>query len=141
LAIAGAVQWGRFTGRFPQSSGNDARYDLTVQRRNAPWTGLVAQQAVHAFLHEPLLPTPHAGLRHTGLAHDFVRADAVCRKKHDTRPPNVLLRTIPVYRNRLKTRAIRGAQFNEYPCAHSPDSHEDRRPGIQKGILSSDFIH
>ncbi len=52
---------------------------LLAQRRDARRTGLVAQQALHPFLHEPLLPAPHAGLGRVRLAHDLAGADSALK--------------------------------------------------------------
>jgi hypothetical protein len=141
LAIVGAVQWVVSPGGSLQGPGDDARHDLGAQRRKARGTDLVAQETVHAFIHEPLLPTPNAGLANTCLAPDLVRPNAVRRKKHDASPPKMLLRTISDRRDRLKASTIRRVQINNDPCAHFPDSHIRKSWGIHKRTLPSDFIH
>ena len=55
-------------------------------------TGLVAQQAIDAFVHEAFLPTPHAGLRLARRRHDGRGAKTVAAEQHDTGSPNMLLR-------------------------------------------------
>ena len=47
---------------------------------------LVAQKALHAFLHEPCLPAPDRGLRRAGRRHDTVLAVAVGVQKHNPSP-------------------------------------------------------
>ena len=59
----------RLGGRARERQSHDLLDHLTRQRRDARRPGLVAQQAVHAGLHEPLLPAPDGGLGHARLEH------------------------------------------------------------------------
>jgi hypothetical protein len=104
---------------------------FTRQRRNARGTRLVAQQTFDAFLHEPLQPAPHDGLGLGRPAHDLVRAETLRRQQHDPRSPNVLLRAVPIRRDRFKPKAIGGAYIDCYPCAHPADSHANKPAGIR----------
>jgi hypothetical protein len=54
--------------------------------RDARGPRLVVQEAVDAFLHEPFLPAPDAGLRLAGPAHDLVGANTVAAREDDRRP-------------------------------------------------------
>jgi len=74
--------------------------------------GLVAQEARHAFGHEPLLPTPDGGFAGTATAHNLSRATAIGGQQDNARAPDVLLRAIPIRHNRLKLRTILGCYFN-----------------------------
>jgi hypothetical protein len=54
---------------------DNALADRRRERRDARRARPVAQQAVHALVHEPLLPAPQARLALARSAHDFVGAD------------------------------------------------------------------
>ena len=54
------------------------------------------QQALDTFLHEALLPAPHRRLGNARLAHDRVRAVPVGAEENDARPPDVLLKRVPI---------------------------------------------
>ena len=56
------------SGTLGQS--DNAAGDLRVQRRDTRWTGLIAQQTIHALRHKPLLPPPDRSFGDAGLAHD-----------------------------------------------------------------------
>ncbi len=72
----------------------------------ARWPRLVAQQALHTLMHEPLLPPPQAGLALAGLPHDLVGADRVGAQQNDPRSPHVFLRAVAIRDDRFKTSAI-----------------------------------
>ena len=100
------------------------------QGRQPGLAGLVAQQAGHAFAHEPLLPAPHAGLGHLGPAHGLRRAAALCRRQDDPRPPDVLLRTVPTRHDPLQSVTVRGAHLDADPFAHAAACHASHHKGI-----------
>src|SRR3954462_11636693 len=81
------------------------RGHLRTERRDARGPRLVVQEAVDAFLHEPLLPAPDAGLRLAGPAHDLVGANTVGAREDDRRPPSVFLRGATVSGDRFKSAA------------------------------------
>jgi len=68
---------GGFTRRIGLGQRDDALGNRRRQRRNPRQARLVAQQPVDAFVHEPLLPAPQAGLALAGAPHDLVGAEAV----------------------------------------------------------------
>ena len=76
---------GRFDGRVRQRQRRHALDHFEAKRRDARWPCFVTQKAVDAFLHEPLLPAPDAGLRFARPAHDLVRSGAVRTQKDDCR--------------------------------------------------------
>src|ERR1700735_633109 len=127
--------------RLSKRGSHEGGHNFGAERRNARRPGLVAQEAVHALLHEPLLPSPDAGLRYPRLTHDLGRGETGWRPKHDPRAPDMLLRTVSVRSNRLQTSTIGGIQFNEDRCAHQTDSHSHDPRGIPYPTLPSDFIH
>src|SRR5512143_591583 len=87
-------------------------------------------EAVHAVRHEPLLPAPDARLRLAAPAHDLGRAETVRGRQDDLRPPDVLLRAVPVRNDRFQTDTVGGADFDGDVLAHTPDSHIARAMGI-----------
>src|SRR5512135_2215558 len=91
---------------------------------------LVAQKPVHTIRHEPLLPAPDARLRLAAPAHDLRRAETVRGREDDLRPPDVLLRAVPVRNNRFQTDTVGGADFDADVLAHTPDSRKTRAMGI-----------
>src|ERR1700730_14211820 len=73
-------------------TADDPLDNRSLARFAARRAGLVAQQAVHAFLHEPLLPAPHHRLAAAGASLDGVVAQPVRGQHNDARPPHMLLR-------------------------------------------------
>jgi hypothetical protein len=128
-------------GRGLQRLGNDMGHDRFVQRRDACGARLIAQQPLNAVRHEPLLPTPDAGLGHARLAHDRRGADARGRQKDNPAAPDMLLWAVSIRDDRLKASPIRHVQFNNDPCAHPTDSHNRKPRGIDHRTLPSDFVH
>ena len=104
-AIMSAVQCVVSPGGSVKRQRHHALGHLGPERRDARGPRLVAQQPVDAFLHEALLPAPHAGLRLAGPPHDLDGADAVGAQQDDLRPPDVLLRGVAVPDERLKSAA------------------------------------
>jgi len=72
--------------RIGKRQRHHARGHLRTERRDARGPRLVVQEAVDAFLHEPFLPAPDAGLRLAGPAHDLVGANTVAAREDDRRP-------------------------------------------------------
>ena len=62
---AGPVR--RLAGWLSERESDDA-FDHRRWRRQAGLSGLLAQQAGHAFAREPILPALHTGLRDPGTA-------------------------------------------------------------------------
>ena len=117
-----------------------------LDERRAEWrdarrAGLVAQQAIHAGVHEPLLPAPDGGLCHTCLAHDLGRAVALGGQQHDPGAPDMLLRAVPVVDDGKQPLSVAGGDLQADPGAHAPDSHAAPRWGSPFRILPSRFIH
>src|SRR3954467_2636706 len=83
-AIRSAVQWVVSTGGSASVSATK-RGHLRTERRDARGPRLVVQEAVDAFLHEPFLPAPDAGLRLAGPAHDLVGANTLAAREDDRR--------------------------------------------------------
>ncbi len=81
----------RFVGRRLQRQRDHLVDQRRRQRRGARRPGLVAQQAVHALDHEPLLPSPDAVLRFARRRHDRHRADILAAEQNDPGTPDVLL--------------------------------------------------
>src|SRR5258705_28963 len=92
---------GRLARRLLQGSSNNRAGDLRAEWRNPRPARLVAQEPVHPFPHEPLLPAPDRVLVNTSLPFDLVRADRGRRQKDDSGPPNILLRAVPIRCDRL----------------------------------------
>src|SRR3954454_22579406 len=102
-AMAAAVQWVTWRGG---GQGDDAVDRGLRQGRDARRLGLVAQQAGPPRALDPLLPAPDARLRLAGPAHDLARPEPVRRSQDDPRPPDVLLRAVPVRHHRLQAGAV-----------------------------------
>ena len=84
---------------------------------------LVAQDPVHAFLDEALLPALDGGLALAGLAHDCIRAEPVSRGEHDRCAPNVFLRAVAVRHDDFEPGAVHRGYVDDDPRAHAPNSH------------------
>jgi hypothetical protein len=121
---------GRLTRRRLTRPGRYPGDQLRGQRRDARRTGLVAQQAFHPFLHEPLLPPPHARFGCARPAHDLARTDPGSAQKHDLAAPDVLLRGIAILADPLETLSVRGTKVDDYTTAHPADSHGRSPLGI-----------
>jgi hypothetical protein len=130
--LAGRVS----TGQLDNAGGN-----LRPQRWNARRTGLVAQQACDAFLHEPLLPAPDRGFALARQAHDLSSPDPLRRQQHDPTSPNVFLWAVPIRVDRFKPAPVVGVNINHDSCAHPKDSHASPTMGILVRTQLLDFIH
>jgi len=111
------------------------QFDHAIDQRRRQWrqpglSGLIVQQASHAFAHEPLLPAPHTGFRNPGAAHHLGGAAALCRGQDDPRPPDMLLRAVAVHDHRRQLLAIGGTHFDIDPLAHRVSSHASPQLGI-----------
>ena len=126
---------GRLDGRVVQRQRHHPLGHLGTQGRNPRRARLVTQKPVDAFLHEPLLPAPDAGLRLARPAHDLRRADAVRAQQNNGRPPHMLLGGIAVPHHAFETDAILGTDCDGYSTAHAPDSHTQPTTGIPKRTL------
>src|ERR1019366_7955551 len=96
LCHGGGCPMGGLAGRLGQRPGYHTLANRLAERRDARGTGLVSKYPVGARLHEALLPAPDTGLRSAGHAHDLVGASPPRRKQDDLRPPDVLLRAVPI---------------------------------------------
>ena len=110
---------GRLAGWRLHRERHDALGDLRGERRDARWPCLVAQQPVHALLHEALLPAPDGSFGDTGLSHDLSRAAAFAAQQHDPSPPGVLLRTVAIDCDRSKPLAVGGGDIDSDTGAHA----------------------
>ena len=125
----------RLARRRPERERHHALGDLRRQRRDARRARLVAQQPVHALLHEALLPAPDGGLGHAGLPHDLGRAAAFGGQQHDPGAPDVLLRAVAVDGD--SEQAARGRQAETStmtPVRMPPTCTPTRAGGIPKGL-------
>ena len=105
--------WGR-----SERQGHDAINRLRRQRLLARLAGLVAQQTMHAFVHEPFLPTPNAGLRQLRAAHNLVCAAARPRRQDGLGALDVLLLRVAVPDDGIQPKAILGRDSKADPCFH-----------------------
>ena len=123
--------------RLCQRAGHDPLDDGLGQRRDACRPRLVAQQAVHAVGHEPLLPAPHGRFRHAGPAHHLRSAAALRARQNDPGPPHVLVRAVAVRHDRREPRPIGRGHVDLDSLAHDASLP----PALRKGNLSLDLIH
>ncbi len=121
---------GRRGGRIAQRQRDHTLNPLRWQGRHPGLAGLVAHQPGHAFAHEPLLPAPDAGLGHLGAAHDLRRAAARRRRQDDPRPPDMLLRAVPIRHDPLQPATVRSAHLDADPFAHAATCHTSHAKGI-----------
>jgi len=87
---------------------DDLGHALRRNRRLAGRTGLVAQQADDALVHEPLLPALDTGPGLVGLGHDRRGTQALDARKNNTRPPDALLRALGVRDDRAQSLTVTG---------------------------------
>ena len=76
------------------------------KRRPPRWTRRIMQETIHSFRHVTSLPTPHAGLRLAGPAHDLHGAAFVDTLKDNPCPPDMLLPAVAVRDDRFQTAAV-----------------------------------
>lgn len=126
---------GRLDGRVRQRQHHHAFGHFGPQGWDARRARFVTEKAIDAFLHEPLLPAPDAGLRCARPAHDLVRSDAVRAQKNDCRLPHMLLGGIALPDHSFKTKAVGRADCDGNSAAHTPDSQMRPALGIPKRTL------
>ena len=108
-----------FAGNLAAGQGQDLGDDRRRKRGLARLARLVAQQAVHPFLGEPLLPAPHRRATGAGLP-GYVEDRALFRRhQDDVGPLDMLLRTVAVGDNRGQARAVVGAEMNANGLGHA----------------------
>jgi len=95
--------------RLGRRQRDHALRHLGPQRRDTRRPGLVAQETVHPFGHEPRLPAPDARLGFARPAHDLGGPEAVGDRQNDPGPPHVLLRAVPIRDDRFQSGTVRGA--------------------------------
>ena len=102
--LAGRV--GRWSARPPgrmTSAPSGGMRDGRVLSRSSPSTPSVMKRSCQRQTH---------GLGLAGPAHDLGGAATVRRQQDDPRPPDVLLRAVPVRHDRLQTGTVGGADFD-----------------------------
>ncbi len=120
---------------------HDARLNLSPQRWQAWRPGLVTQQASNTLGHEPLLPAPDSSFAGAAAQHNPHRAVALGGQQNNPRPPDMLLRAVPVRDHRFQFGAILGGNSKCDPIAHPQDLHTQGMGGILSRTQMYDFIH
>ena len=92
--------------RLPQGALDHGMHFGLRYRRNARRPGLVPQQALAAFLGEPLLPSPHHRTADADPLGNLQHRQTVGRKQDDLRPLHMLHGPTTVLGNPLKPSAI-----------------------------------
>ena len=133
-----------FAGRIFRRRGDDPLDDLRIERFTARRAGLVAQQPVDAFPHEALLPAPHDGLGAPGAAHNCAGAQAVGRQQKNFRPPDVLLRAVPVghtARSRARSEAVTVTMIPlRMPQTRTPRASRESSMGLGRQIVCTSGV-
>ena len=121
LSHGPAGPMGGLAGRFLLTGHGDHSSDrLRRQRRPSRRPGLVAQQAVDAFLGKPALPTPHRRPTHAGQTRHLCHRQALGRRQDDPDPLYVLERARTIADDRRQTRTVLGANDDvELLCHHT----------------------
>ena len=109
----------RLAGRCRERQIDDPPDRLARQRSLAGRPRLVAQEAIHAFMHEPLLPTPDDRLRQAGAAHDLQCPAALGGRQDHASARRMLLRSVTVPNDPFKTDAILRGNFDNDACSHA----------------------
>jgi len=117
----------RLAGRIAERQSHDPLGRIQRQAGRTGRPGLVAQQALDAFVHEPRLPTPDSGLADPRRPHDLHCAHAIGRGQHDPGAPNMLLQAVAVINDRPQSLTISWAQMDDNASAHPADSHDAAR--------------
>ena len=99
------------------------------QRRLAGLARLVAQQAINALLHEPLLPSPYHRLGFARPAHDFGGAAAIGRGKDNLGAPHMFLRRAAIPDDSLKSMAISSDDVHDNSGSHAESLNRFVRVG------------
>ena len=132
---------GRFDWRIGQRQSDHPLGHLGAQGRNARRPRLVAEKAIHALFHKPLLPAPDTGLGLAGPTHNCRCADTVGAQQNDCRPPHMFLGGIAIPDLPFETKPVRATHCEGYSAAHAPDSHMRSSTGIPKWTLMSGGNH
>ena len=82
------------------------------------WKGFVVHKPVDPGLQVARLPAPDAGLGLAGLAHDRDGTPPIGEQQHDPRPPDMLLRAVPVGSDRRQTRTAHGRKPRAASFSH-----------------------
>jgi hypothetical protein len=119
------------------TKGDDALDDRRIELGDPRRPRLVAQKPLEALGCETLLPAPDASLGLAGLAHDRVRADALGRQKHDLSSPDMLLRCVAVFDQRVKPIKVggRGQASPAQPARTIAEPAQTGRPASSDGAL------
>jgi hypothetical protein len=115
---------------------DDAGLDFSSDWGDVGRVGLVAQQVGDAFGRERLPPPLDRGLARAGVTGEFQRAATVRSQQHDLRPPDMLLRAVPIRHDRHKALAVDGRDADGDTSAHPPDSHAQLSSGIPNPCLT-----
>ena len=115
LRHGGRRPMGGLMGRIGGGKRQHAVDLILSQRGDSRGAGLVTQQSGGSFRHETFLPAPDTGLESPRPMHDFDRADAVRRQKHDLCPPDMLLPRVAIADNRLELTPLRGGNGDGIP--------------------------
>ncbi len=119
----------RLAGRLLMRQGGYPCDNLWGRSRDAR-QGACRAAGLPPFLHQPLLPPPHACLRRARPAHDLAGAAHVSAQKHDLGAPDVLLRGVEILPDPLETLSVRRTEVDDYTATHPADSHGRRPMGI-----------
>ncbi len=87
---------GRRTGWLRHGQLDHPANDILAERRPAGRAGPVAQQPIDPLLGKTLLPTPDSGAADTDLTRDGLHIEPPCRREHDARTPDMLLRGVAI---------------------------------------------
>ena len=70
-------------------------------------------QPCRPFLHEPLLPAPHACLGRARPPRDLAGANPVGAQQHDLGSPDLLLRSVTILGDPFETLSVRGREVDD----------------------------
>ncbi len=142
VAMAGAVQCVVSPGGLPDrvacttrasiSAPSGARRPGRVLSRNRPATPSVMNRSCQRQTAVLLVPLPR-------IISAVPKPSAV--KQDYPRPPDMLLRTVPIRHNCLKSRPILGFYFNFDSIEHPKDLLSGGRMGILNRTQTRDFTH
>ena len=110
--MSGLVRW-RGVGQR-----HHPRHGLRRDWRLAGLAGLVAQQTLDPALGKTLLPPPYRRPADTDALRYPLRRVTIGRGEHNARPLDVLVRAVPVGRDRRQLLALHRAQYHAYRLSH-----------------------
>ncbi len=119
---------GDLTGRFGAGEGEHLGDGVGGVRRLAGRTGLVAQEALDAFLGVALLPAPDGRPADARLLGDVEDAEAFGREQDDAGALDVLEGPPPIGDDGGQARQVGGAGDYADSLSHPSDSHTSRLP-------------